>query len=174
MIESVSTFSRSMTIAVPRTVETARISADLWSASSRTSVELRWMREPADDGRRRRDRRRHQMRPPAGALTALEVPVRRRGAALARTQDVGIHPQAHRAARGAPLEPRLAEHAIEALALRVLLHPHRAGDDERADPRADAPPLKHDRRRAQVLEPRVRARTDEHRVDRDLAHRRPR
>ena len=45
----------------------------------------------------------------AGALPALEVAVARGGAALAGRQNVGVQPQAHRAAGVAPVEARVAE-----------------------------------------------------------------
>ena len=47
------------------------------------------------------------VRPP-GALPALEVAIRGRGAALARLEPVGVHAEAHRAARLAPLEAGVA------------------------------------------------------------------
>src|SRR3954462_6996282 len=40
----------------------------------------------------------------------LEVAIARRRPPLARTRDIGIHAQAHRAARVPPLEPRLREY----------------------------------------------------------------
>ncbi len=51
------------------------------------------------DRRGRRHRRRHQMGAALETLTALEIAVRGRGAALFRRQLVGVHGQAHRAAR---------------------------------------------------------------------------
>src|SRR5690554_4785750 len=46
------------------------------------------------DGRGRRDERRDEVRTTALALPALEVAVRRRGAALPRGELVGVHAQA--------------------------------------------------------------------------------
>src|SRR5437773_8596447 len=112
------------------------------------------------------------MRAPAGSLPAFEVAVRRRRAALAGSEDVRIHAEAHRAAGVAPLEAGVAEEAVEALALGLRLHEHRARHDERADAGpylATADDLARD---AQVLDARVRARAEEHRVDRYVADRR--
>src|ERR1700687_3030206 len=113
------------------------------------------------------------MRATAGALPALEVAVRRRRASLAGSEDVRVHAQAHRAPGVAPLEARVAEDAIEALALGLRLHEHRAGHDEcaYAGPHLAAThDAAGDRR---VLEARVRARAEEHGVDLDVADRRP-
>src|SRR5574337_1241450 len=41
----------------------------------------------------------HQMRAPAPALSAFKVAVAGRGATLTRLKDIGIHSEAHRAAR---------------------------------------------------------------------------
>src|SRR2546428_14041447 len=71
------------------------------------------------------------MRPPARALAALEVAVGGRGATLAGREPVRIHAEAHRAAGLAPLEAGIAEDAVEALALGLLLHQARARHDQR-------------------------------------------
>src|SRR5512141_3101142 len=54
-----------------------------------------------------------QMGAAAGPLTAFELPVGGRGAALARFQPVRIHSQAHGTSRLAPLETRLCEYAVQ-------------------------------------------------------------
>src|SRR4051795_5485560 len=95
---------------------------------------------------------------PAAALAPLEVAVRGRGAALARLEDVGVHAQAHRAARAAPVEAGGGEDLVEALGLGLLLHLHRAGHDHRVDVAADLLALDHPRGRPQVADARVRAR----------------
>src|SRR5687768_1703173 len=51
----------------------------------------------------------HQVGAPALALPALEVAVGGGGAALARGELVGVHAQAHRATRAAPLGAGLLE-----------------------------------------------------------------
>ena len=79
----------------------------------------------AGDRRRGRHLRAHEVGAAAPALPALEVAVRRRGAALARRQDVRVHAEAHRAAGVAPLEPCVQEHLVEAflLGLRACTWP---------------------------------------------------
>ena len=88
--------------------------------------------EMALDRGRGRHLRGDEVGAPAAALTALEVAVGGRGAALARLEDVRVHAQAHRAARGAPVEARGAEDLVEALALGLLGHLLGARDDHRA------------------------------------------
>ena len=112
------------------------------------------------------------MRAPAASLAALEVAVRGRGAALARAQDVGVHAEAHRAARHAPVEAGLAEDLVEALGLGLRLDLLGAGHDHRVDARRDLAPVDDLGGGAQVADARVRARADEHAVERDLLDRR--
>src|SRR5215472_8167263 len=104
------------------------------------------------------------MRAAARALATFEVAVARRRATLARLEPVGVHRQAHRTSRFAPLEAGALEDLIEPFALGLLLHEPGSGDDHREldvarDGRAEPT---HDRRRlAQVLDARVRTRADE-------------
>src|SRR5262245_60423327 len=116
-----------------------------------TSFELPHVREAARDRGRGGHLRRHEVRPPAGALAALEVPVGRRRAALARREDVRVHAEAHRAPGLAPLEARAREDTVEPLLLRLALHLRRARHDHRAHARRDPSAVDHDRRRAEVL-----------------------
>src|SRR5437867_12175801 len=102
------------------------------------------------------------------ALAALEVAVRGGGTALPLGEDVRVHAQAHRAAGGAPFEAGGAEDVVEALPLGLRLDLLGAGDDHRPDRAGDLAPVDHGRRLAQVLDPRVRARADEHAVERDV------
>src|SRR5712691_13330682 len=81
---------------------------------------------------RRRHRRADEVRAAAAALPALEVPVRRRGAALAGGEDVRVHAEAHRATGPPPLEAGVLEDAVETFVLRLSLHARGAGDDHRA------------------------------------------
>src|SRR5579864_9799497 len=67
--------------------------------------------EMAGDRRGRGHRRTHEVRAASGALPALEIPVGGRRAPLAGTENVRVHPEAHRAAGFAPLEARLREDA---------------------------------------------------------------
>src|SRR5512145_2298956 len=100
----------------------------------------------AGDRRRRGHRRADEMGTPAGALAPLEIAVRGRGTALAGLQAVLVHPKAHGAAGLSPLEARVAEDAVEALALGLRLHEAGARHHHRAaDVRGDAAAL-HDRR----------------------------
>src|SRR5207245_2705753 len=115
---------------------------------------------------------RDEMRAPAGTLPAFEVAVRGRGAALPRPEDVRVHTEAHRASGVAPLETRVAEESVEALALGLRLHEHRARHDERAHAGPHPATANDVARDAQVLDARVRARAEEHRVDRYVADRR--
>ena len=86
----------------------------------------------AADSGGRRDRHGHQVRAPALALPALEVAVGRRRAALLRSELVGVHAEAHRAAGTAPLRTRVDEDLVEALLDRLVAHAHRARHDEQA------------------------------------------
>src|SRR5712692_1297236 len=97
------------------------------------------------------------MRAAAGTLTSLEVAIRRRGAALAGLQHVGVHAEAHRTAGVAPVEARVAEDAVETLFLRLRLDEHRAGNDQGANARLHAPAAHDLARDAQILEARVGA-----------------
>src|SRR5713226_3119318 len=83
----------------------------------------------------RRHGRRHQMRAAFIALAALEITVRGRGAALAGLELVGVHGEAHRAARLAPLEARREEDAVEPLRLGLVLDEAGAGHHHRAHSR---------------------------------------
>ena len=73
-------------------------------------------------GGHRHDRT-HEVRASALALPPFEIPIRRRGAALARTEDVVVHAETHGAAGIAPLEARLREDPIETLELGLLPSP---------------------------------------------------
>src|SRR5215212_1339037 len=130
--------------------------------------------EVALDRRRGGHLRRDEVSAAAAPLAALEVAVRGRGAALARPQDVRIHPQAHRAAGAAPLEAGGLEDVAQPLLLSLTLDLHRPRDDHRPYVGGD-PPAAHDLGgRAQVADARVRARPEEDPVDANLAHRRAR
>ena len=94
----------------------------------------------------------------------LRFEVRR--AALAGRGDVGVHAQAHRAARAAPVEAGGAEDLVEALGLGLALHLHRARDDHRVDVRGHPAALDDRGGGAQVADARVRARADEDAVER--------
>src|SRR3954449_11830065 len=155
MIWSVSTSSRLRTETGPVIVSMAFIG----------SAPVADVDEVALDGGRRGHLRADEVGAPAAALASLEVAVRGRGAALAGLEDVGVHAQAHRAARAAPVEARGAEDLVEALLLGLLLHLHRAGDDHRVDVARHLAPLDDLGGGAQVADARVRARADEDPVE---------
>src|SRR5690349_3663920 len=115
------------------------------------------------------------MRASALALASFEIAVRGRGAALARSEAIGIHPEAHRAARLAPLESGVEEDLVQALALGLRLHQARARDDHRdTDVRGDPPAFDDRRGSTQILDARVGARADEYLVELDVGHARAR
>src|SRR5436305_8489437 len=80
------------------------------------------------DGGRRGHLGGDEVGPPAAALAAFEVAVRRGRATLARLEDVGVHPEAHRTAGAAPFETGGLEDVVQPLRLRLGLHSHRAAD----------------------------------------------
>src|SRR5215216_228394 len=124
--------------------------------------------EVTSDGRGRRHRWTHQVRSTTLALTALEITIRGAGAALARLQDVGVHAQAHAAARLPPLEARFGKDAIEALLLGSDLDLVRTRHHHRAHARMH-PFATHDLSgRAQVLDASVGARADEDPIEVDV------
>src|SRR4051794_28473622 len=127
--------------------------------------------EVALDRRRGGHLGRDEVRAPAAPLAALEVAVRGRRAALAGLEDVGVHAQAHRAPRAAPVEAGGLEDLVEALLLGLALHLHRAGDDHRVDVAGAPAALDDARGGAQVADARVRARADEDAVEPDLLDR---
>src|SRR5215207_9394667 len=100
----------------------------------------------------------------ARSLPALEVAIRRRGATLAWAQLVRVHPQAHRATRGTPLEPGILEDQVETFRLGLGAHAHRTGYDQCPDSRLNLTTGNHRRREPQVLDAAVRARSNEHGV----------
>src|SRR6516225_8060737 len=100
---------------------------------------------------------RHQMGPAALALAALEVTVRRGGAALARGERVGVHAEAHRAARRPPFRARRGEHLVEAFGLGLGAHLHGTRDNQHPDAGRDAVAADHLGGGAQVRDPPVGA-----------------
>ena len=127
------------------------------------------------NGRRRRRRRPWRARPGACGPLCPAGP-RNCGcwssAALARLQLVGIHGQAHAAARLAPLEPGLLEYPVQPLGLGLTLDRPAAGHDHRADACRQRVAADHGRRGTQVFDPGVGTRADEHPVELDRRDRR--
>ena len=168
MIWSVSTALRRSGAAVPVWVVKASISVRLQRSSSQVG---RGGQLPGQGGRGG-DGRRHQVGAPALALPALEVAVAGGGRPLPRLQLVGVHAQAHRAARAAPLGAGVEEHPVEALGLGLRLDAHRPGDDEHPGVGVDVLAAQQLGGHPQVLDPAVGAGAEEDRVDRDVAQRR--
>src|SRR3954462_11358281 len=162
MIWSVSTSERSSTDTGPLIFVTGSM-----------SVPLPDVDEVALDRRGRGHLRRDEVRAPAAPLAALEVAVARGRAALAGRKRVRVHPEAHRAAGAAPVEPGGAEDLVEALLLGLGLHLLRARHDHRVHAARDPAALDHGGRGAEVAYARVRARADEDAVELDLLDRRP-
>src|SRR5712691_8153136 len=134
MIWSVSTLARSSGATSPFSVVNFSISVSSAQSSSRSSS-LSLPVSNVDEMPRDRGccghLRAHEMGPAAGTLPSLKIAVRGRGAALARLQVVGVHAQAHRASRFAPLETRVLENSVEALGFRLRLHQSGARHDQR-------------------------------------------
>src|SRR5262249_18043666 len=91
------------------------------------------------------------------ALAAFEIAVGRRGAALPWLELVGIHAEAHRAARLAPFEPRRLENFVEALGFGLHLHESGARYDHRAQTRVNFAPADDARDRPKILDAAVGA-----------------
>ena len=106
------------------------------------------------------------------ALAALEVAVGGRGAALARLEPVGVHGQAHGAARLAPLETGRDEYPVEPFGLGLLLDQARAGHNHGTNAVGQLAALHHPGDSAQVLDAGVGAGADEDLVDLDVCKRR--
>src|SRR5207248_4058879 len=118
--------------------------------------------EMTRDGSGRRHRRTDQMGAPTRTLATLEIAIRRGCAALARTEPIVVHAQAHRTARLAPFKTRGGEHAIESFALGLRLDEPRAGNHEHLlHVVGFAPTFDYGCRDAQILDTRIGARADE-------------
>src|SRR3984957_8524099 len=104
------------------------------------------------------------MRAPTPPLTSLEVAVRGGCTTLARRENVGIHAQAHRTTRDAPVEAGVAEDAIQPLGLGLGLDLLGARHDHSVDRRGDFAPGDDLGGGAQIADARVGARTDENAI----------
>src|SRR5690606_31416065 len=110
--------------------------------------------------------RAREYRARARALTTLEVAVARAHGELAGRHDVAVHADAHRAAGLPPLPARRADDLVETFRFGFALRLIRSGHDEQAHVVGDLAALEDTRRVANIAEPAVRARADEHDVDR--------
>src|SRR3990167_7760565 len=118
-----STIPVRMAMAAPRpALSTGSPNQSRNRARGSMSEELPDVDDMAGDGGGRGHGRAHQVGASAPALTALEVAVGGRGAAFARRQAVGVHAQAHGAARLPPVEARGLEDGVEAFFLGLGLH----------------------------------------------------
>src|SRR4051812_29021439 len=105
----------------------------------------------------------------AFALPPFEVAIAGRCASFTGRELIGVHPEAHRTPGGAPLESSVTENAIQPFGLGLRFDAHRSGNDHRPHPLSNRAPLNHRSSQSQILDPAVRAGTDEHRIDGDLA-----
>src|SRR5437868_6517786 len=101
----------------------------------------------------------------AGSLPTLVGPVRGRGAALARAQNVSVHSEAHRASRPMPLETGFLEDAVQSFLFGKLLYRFAARYDKSPNSRRDVPTFYNPCGLTKVFDPGIRARTDEDRID---------
>ena len=168
MMASVSTLARSIGATSPLCTVKACIVCSWLQAKRRTSTKWPFSAAAAAIAGLTR-----WVRPPA-PWRPFEVAVAGGGATLAGLEAVGVHRQAHRAARLAPLEAGRLEDLVQAFLLGLRLHQagarhHHRQLDARRHALADAA---HDGRcLAQVLDAAVGARADEHLVDADVGHR---
>src|SRR5215210_1642923 len=128
-------------------------------------AELARRGEAAHYGRRRCHYGADEVRPAALALAPLEVAVAGRGAPLTRLQYVGVHAQAHRAPRVAPVEAGLGEDIGESFFLGLLLDAHRTRDDHGPDSFLDLVALEDAGGGAQVLDAGVGTRPEKYSVN---------
>src|ERR1700690_2630749 len=111
------------------------------------------------------------MRTATLALTPFEVSVRRCSAALSRRELVGVHPQTHRAAGLTPFGAGSCEDLAQPFAFGLGAYPHRPGHDQHPYSVGHFSASQYVGHRTQILDAAIGARSDEHRVDRDLTHR---
>src|ERR1041385_2438975 len=74
------------------------------------------VREMSFDRGRRGHHRTHEMRAATASLPPLEVAITRRRTALTGLQNIGVHPQAHRASSFTPLKTRVVKNPIKPFA----------------------------------------------------------
>ncbi len=106
------------------------------------------------------------MRPALEALTALEVAVGGRGAALARLQPVVVHGKAHGAARLAPVEAGRLEDHVQTFLFGLFLHEAGARNDHGADSGGHRLAFNNLGDGAQILDTAIGAGADEDAVER--------
>src|SRR6516225_8761719 len=132
-------------------------------------VEFAHVHEMSGDCGCRGHHRTNQMRPAVTTLAAFKIAVRSARATFMRRQHIGIHSNAHAAARVAPLESCRGENPVESFLFRLHLDATRARDNQ-----CLFDILRHVfagnqmSRRAQVIQPRICARADEYAIHRNI------
>src|SRR5438445_7523762 len=101
----------------------------------------------------------------ATALAAFEIAVAGRSTAFAIGEYVVVHREAHRASGVAPFETGVDENLCQSLFLGLLFDLHRTGNDHRPDIAADVIAAGDACRFAEVLDTRIRTRSDKRDID---------
>src|SRR5271166_829606 len=99
----------------------------------------------------------HEVSASFPALAAFEVAVAGGSAALLGREDVGIHPETHRAPRLTPLRACFLENLVEAFLLRGLLYGFRSWNDKDGYIRMHLVSVNDFRRGPQIFQPPVGA-----------------
>src|ERR1700678_2602264 len=110
----------------------------------------------------------HQVGTSAPALASFEVTIAGRGTALAGSENIGVHSQAHGAARFAPVKTSRPEHLVQPLFFRLPLHLLRTRNDHRAYMRMNVVPADYLGGGPEVLDAGVGAGADEDPIDGQL------
>src|SRR5579859_3199757 len=136
-------------------------------------VEFADVDEMASEGGRGGHDGADEVRAAVAALATFKIAIGSAGAALVRRENVGVHADAHAAARVAPLETGVGEDFVEAFFFGGGFDSARAGNDERLlDGLRDVLSFDEVRGGAQIVEPRIGARTDEDAVHGNIRDRR--
>src|SRR5215468_1988817 len=112
--------------------------------------------------------RTHQMRPSTTALAPFEIPIACGSTAFTRLQNVRVHSEAHGASRFPPFESSFPEDSVQPFLLRLALYRLRTRHDHGPHLRIHPISTSHARRRPQIFQARVGARSDEHAIHSDL------
>src|SRR5215469_17705520 len=131
-IWSVSTLTLSSGITMPECVVNGCIQTQSLAVKSNAhsraaalfhprDVKFAHVHEMSGDCGCRGHNRTNQMRPAVAALSAFKIAVRSTRATFMRRQHIGVHSNAHAAARVAPLEPCIGENLVESFLFRLHL-----------------------------------------------------
>ena len=110
----------------------------------------------------------HQVGASASPLAPFEVAIAGGGAALAGSQDIGVHAQAHGAAGLAPVKTSGAKDFIETFLFGLLLHLLRSGNHHRTHLGMDVVSAHYFGRGAKIFNAGVGAGADEDTIDGQL------